>query len=620
MLVTGNSAVKEIFIFLLIQIKRNMRKYLLFLASIILLSSPLRAQNISFTIDSTAFNAITLDGGLVQAKFADVNQDGHLDMLTIGDHGSPNINTNQHGICVFFGNGTGTGWSLFQNGNFGYGGIAIGDINNDGMQDVAYGMHHNYNSGDFGDQLMEAALGDGSGMNWTPWDDSLGLNGENYGMFGTDLGDFDNDGLLDIGGNSFGCCSGVHIYKNLGTGVWHQAMGCCYGNTGHYIQFGDINHDGNLDFVVSNEVGSPYFGDGAGNFVLHHQSNLPAATQSDYCYDVSLGDIDNDGDDDFAFSHNNGIYVFKWNDSQQQWDDFSTGLPPATTDFYFISRLVDMDMDGWLDLVIASYNTATIQIWKGNGTSWSLMQSHYLPNMGSVSDVAIDDVDHNGFPDILLWARFQITIFSSVNRIKLFREDSVAIDPRITATYPRNYECFPNNAVRFIHWVAAVPGNHASSVKIELSTSGTGGPWTVVDAAAPNNGTYQWTVPPAVSSANCYFRFTLTDSVTTATSVASNNFPFSIGTCSFPTGIQTLNSSNTLTAFPNPFSGNTEIFSSMKNCSLKIMDVTGKTVKEFSAVIKFPITIERGNMPSGIYFLELRSADGNIERTKLVVQ
>ena len=596
-----------------------MKKILLLFFSLAVFGQHLQAQ-LSYILDSTAFSAITLDGGLVQAKFADLNQDGHLDMITIGDHGSPNIGTNQHGICVFFGNGTGTGWTLFQNGNFGYGGIAAGDINNDGKMDVAYGMHHNYNTGDFGDQLCEAALGDGTGMNWTPWDDSLGLNGENYGMFGTDLTDFDNDGLLDYAGNSFGCCSGVHIYKNLGTGLWHQWMGCCLGNTGKYIQAGDINHDGNLDFVVSNEVGSPYFGNGAGNFVLHHQNSLPPASQSTYCDDVSLGDIDNDGDDDFAFTYSHGVYVYKWNDALQQWDNSSTGLPPAASDYYMIARLADIDMDGYLDLVTESYNTLTLLIYKGNGTSWSFMQSFYLPNMGSVSDIAIADVDHNGYPDILLWARFQLSIFTSVNKIKFFRQDSVATELHIAPTYPRNYECFPNNAVRFIHWVSAVPGNHATSVKIELSTTGAGGPWTVIAAAAPNNGTYQWTVPGAITSSNCYLQFTLYDSLVSSSTMSTTQYPFAIGICSFPTAVSMRNTTNTFSVSPNPAGSSVTLFSAMKNCDVKIMDITGKAVHEIKSITTFPLMVERGNLPAGIYFIELKSLEGKTERGKLVLE
>ena len=43
----------------------------------------------------------------------------------------------------------------------GDGGIAVGDVNNDGHKDVGYGVHHNYSGTAWGDQLNEVVLGDG---------------------------------------------------------------------------------------------------------------------------------------------------------------------------------------------------------------------------------------------------------------------------------------------------------------------------------------------------------------------------------------------------------------------------------------------------------------------------
>ena len=594
----------------------------------------LKAQ--TYTIDSVSFSALSLEGGMTQARFADINQDGHLDMISIGDHGSPNIGTNEHGITVFFGNGTGSNWSLFQNGNFGYGGCAVGDINNDGKQDVAYSMHHNYNSGDFGDQLIEAALGNGTGMNWTPWDDGLGTNGESYGMFGTDLGDINNDGLLDIASNSFGLGPGIHIYKNNNNGTWTQSYTYGYGGTtGHYIQFGDMDGDGNLDFIASNELGSTYFGNGNGSFTLKKIGLplLPDPNQNPYG-DVSLGDIDNDGDDDFAFTFDNSttgtraVYVFKWNKVTQQWDNASTGLPSSTTDYFTVARLADMDMDGYLDLITGSYYNSSVEIWKGNGgTSWTNAQTFTFTGawkLTTIQDLAIADVNHSGYPDILMWASFQdnTPIFpQSVNKLKLLKDAAIPNGAIISAvlTYPKGGECWHNNAARFINWVSAIPGNHSSSVKIEYSISGSSGPWTLITAAAPNNGIYQWIVPPAINSSNCFIKVTATDNVTSATVVAMNANPFSIGCNSSTTAINDYADANTISVFPNPMVASTAIYSDAKDCSIKLFDVTGKVVKNIPNVNQFPFTMERENLSTGIYFLELRT-ENKVERMKLVVE
>jgi len=74
-----------------------------------------------------------------------------------------------------------------------------------------------------------------------------------------------------------------------------------------------------------------------------------------------------------------------------------------------------------------------------------------------------------------------------------------------------------------------------------------------------------------------------------------------------------------LAVFPNPFSSTMTISSEMKNCSINLIDITGNIVKSFSNVSRFPLTIEKENLSSGIYILELRS-ENQIERTKLIVE
>ncbi len=70
--------------------------------------------------------------------------------------------------------------------------------------------------------------------------------------------------------------------------------------------------------------------------------------------------------------------------------------------------------------------------------------------------------------------------------------------------------------------------------------------------------------------------------------------------------------------YPNPMNSSATIFAEMKNCSVKIFDLTGSVVRNFSNISQFPFTIDKGNLTSGIYFLEL-CAEDRIERMKLVI-
>ena len=288
-----------------------------------------------------------------------MNGDGNLDIISVGDHGSPYINTGEHGVMIWFGNGTGANWSVVQIGNFGYGGVAIGDVNNDGKLDVGYGIHHNYSGEDLGDQILEVALGNGLGTAWTPWDNGLATNGEDWGMFCTDFADVDCDGLLDIGSNSFGCCAGVHIYLNNGNGSWTQTFGFTGGNSSMDFVFGDVNNDGYPDFAVSQQNGTVYINDQTGNFTV---------ARTGYSDGPDLGDVDNDGTDELSIANNNGgVEVWKWSDGNN-WTSMSNGLPVSGG--YEATQIYDMNSDGYADVV--GFGNGIVTVWLGDGAgNWT---------------------------------------------------------------------------------------------------------------------------------------------------------------------------------------------------------------------------------------------------------
>lgn len=85
------------------------------------------------------------------------------------------------------------------------------------------------------------------------------------------------------------------------------------------------------------------------------------------------------------------------------------------------------------------------------------------------------------------------------------------------------------------------------------------------------------------------------------------------------TGIADNVQTEALSVYPNPINSSAIISSDLKNCSIRIFDATGNLVKTILNVSWFPLAIERGNLTSGIYVLELKS-ESKIERMKLMIE
>lgn len=446
---------------------------------------PIVPHPLEYIESSTGLDTPRWDGGRTEIIFADLNQDGHPDLVSVGDHGSPYINTDMHGISVWFGDGTGR-WQSYQNGNFGYGGVAVGDVNNDGLLDVGYGVHHNYSGSDFGDQLIEVALGDGTGRSWTPWDDGLAQEGQDWGMFGTEFADVDGNGLLDVCSVSFGADDGFHLYRNNGDGTWTRTFGFLGGNSNMDLVTGDVNNDGWPDFAAAHQNGTVWLSDGAGGLYLS-DTGLPSNGGRPR-RGVHLGDITRDGFDDLSFINSSGgIKVFAQAPNSARWVDVSRGLPSSGD--WEVTRLVDMNMDGHTDLVAFGAGRAVVLLGDSDA-NWTLETTFTVPNPGEYAGFAVGDADHNGYPDIAIVSD-QGGYFNSRNKLQFFKEASTPRRLSIDIVGPPIYRTLLEGGVFFIDWVSAVPNGEESTVKLELSFNSPNGPWEMVADELPNNGRYQ---------------------------------------------------------------------------------------------------------------------------------
>ncbi len=72
---------------------------------------------------------------------------------------------------------------------------------------------------------------------------------------------------------------------------------------------------------------------------------------------LAVGDLDNDGDLDLVVTHGNvEVYL---------WDGTRFGQPHTITDAAISSTVADVDLDGWLDLLVAGQGPTDLVVWGG---------------------------------------------------------------------------------------------------------------------------------------------------------------------------------------------------------------------------------------------------------------
>jgi len=519
---------------------------------------------------SSGFATIDWEEGHSELELGDANGDGHLDLLSVGDHGNPHVNSTEHGIICYLGDGAGT-WTAHQFGNFGYGGTGLGDLNRDGFLDVAWGIHHDWPASGLGSKLLGAALGDGTGTFWTQWDEGMPAAGEDWGMFATALADFDGDGWLDLVSQSFGGSNGIQVYRNHGDGTWSHAYGLPGGSVYYTIETGDFNADGYLDFAGTRSTGSVFLGDGGFGFTLH-QTGIAGSFQA-----VDVGDFDGDGRDDLLIDQGSaGVKAWRLSSLTETWEEFSSGLPTTNVEQV---QFGDLDGDGNLDVVTYTGPTGRCYLSSGAG-SWIVDASWSMPTPGDGNALRVDgDVDHDGREDIAVLAVMSGFPFYR-NQLRVYSPWEGPTELAARVVKPNGCEVLRRGSIRMVRWAASVPaGWSPARVDIFLSTSGPSGPWTPIAEDLPDNGRYQWQVWGEVSE-DCYLEVRAAAGGDDA--VDRSDAPFAIRSGNL-TGIPADPPAVKLHPnFPNPFNPVTTIrfdLTEIVRVRLRIYDPGGRQVR-----------------------------------------
>ncbi|HEV7763461.1 MAG TPA: FG-GAP-like repeat-containing protein [Thermoanaerobaculia bacterium] len=227
-------------------------------------------------------------------------------------------------------------------------------------------------------------------------------------------GNFDADAAVElVAVNDFG---GIVVYDNIaGTFVETHRAPLDF-PTGAAVA--DFDNDGFYDVVVGSrfdQTVSVFFRNADGTFAS--PLTLPAGN---WPKRAVVGDVDGDGNMDFAFSHwrTGAVHVYRYAGSRQFTRTIVETRPAdrRETVNYGGDELVlnDLDDDGDLDLIASSVNGRFVTTLAGVGDGTFLTPSQ-TPALSPryMASVAVADLDGDGKDEVIAGAHREVLIFSS---------------------------------------------------------------------------------------------------------------------------------------------------------------------------------------------------------------
>lgn len=292
-------------------------------------------------------------------------------------------------------------------------GLAAGDVDNDGDIDIV--------SCDYlrGYIVIKINGGDATGSNTGVFSSSTILSAEGGLPRHVTLADIDGDGDLDI----LALWSGVYIYQNGdgkggNTGKFAIKDVVKTGSGPYSLAMGDVDGDGDPDFVTANENGTSVSvrlngGDNSGSNTgeFKNGSQVPITGRPTA---VALADVDGDGDLDMVVSHSVNTLSVRLNGGDATGSNTGTfsGSQEVALRGYTASlanlAVGDVDGDSDLDLVVGVSNSNGTGSWASvrlNGGDASGSNTGIFSGTQDVPvaaySIALGDMDADGDLDLV---------------------------------------------------------------------------------------------------------------------------------------------------------------------------------------------------------------------------
>jgi hypothetical protein len=279
--------------------------------------------------------------------------------------------------------------------------LAVGDVNNDGLDDVYMGGAY--------DQLGHLYVQDKMGHFKLSKFSTETFFEDTYAVFVDIDKDKDLDLLVGSGGNFKNARTGVRAYINDGKGHFgdYKIIAQVHANIAT-IKPCDFDNDGDIDLFVGSLSVPQIYGmnpeslllenNGTGTFKNVTLTKARKVKDLGMITDASWQDMDNDGRKDLVVVGKwMTPYIFK-NDGSKL-TEFKTNLNKISGDFTAV-KVADVDNDGDLDIILG--NRGTNSFYKADSTHVAKMFVNDFDNNGTIEQVFTRTINNKDVPVHLL--------------------------------------------------------------------------------------------------------------------------------------------------------------------------------------------------------------------------
>jgi hypothetical protein len=275
--------------------------------------------------------------------------------------------------------------------------VELADLNEDGILDLV--ACQSETSGGGLNHTVAVMLGGGSGGTGDGTFGPPQLYTVGPHPVGIALADFDADGHLDLVVTTMGD-NNVSFLHGLGDGTFAAPVTSGAGPGPYEVVAGDFNHDGILDLAVANNTVKAFsvlIGLGSGGIGNGHFATPVTYPLSGLSVGIAAGDLNHDGHLDLVATENfAGVAVM----FGQGTGSFGTAQYYAAGEQPYDVTLRDLDGDGNLDLAAGNSSYGGVTVLKGSATGAFGTPAAYAAGLANVGGVVAADFNGDAITDL----------------------------------------------------------------------------------------------------------------------------------------------------------------------------------------------------------------------------